>query len=77
MRKILYHKYVFILRNKENTNLDPIVIGQCWPDVVWLSDGGFVRFENDFGLVRVDVHAAHDQNDSRERGVRRNCLEQR
>jgi len=50
-------------------NLDPLLVGQRWPDVMRFGDGRLVGFEHHLGAVVVDVHRAQYQNQSTERGV--------
>lgn len=47
-------------------HLDPLLVGERWPDVMRLRDGGLVRFQDHFGAVIVDVEGSQDQDKSRE-----------
>ena len=47
---------------KLNFHFDPLFIRQSWPDVMGLSDGGFVRLENNLGSVIVDMKCSQDED---------------
>lgn len=52
-------------------HLDPLLISQSWPDVVWLSDGGFVRFQDHLRTVIVYMEGSQNQDQTGE-GLQRN-----
>lgn len=54
---------------------DPLVVSQCWPDVVRGSDGGALGPEDNLGALIVDMQCAKNQNQPRERGVAADRLE--
>ena len=45
--------------------LDPLVVGECGPDVMGLRDSGLVRLQNDLGPVVVHVQGTQDQDQPR------------
>ena len=44
------------------SDLDPFVIRESGPDVVWLRDGGLVRLQDDLCPVVVHVQRSQDQD---------------
>jgi hypothetical protein len=44
------------------SDLDPFVIRESGPDVVWLGDGGLVRLQDDLCPVVVHVQRSQDQD---------------
>lgn len=52
-------------------DLDPLLVGQCRPDMMRFGDGRLVGLEHHLGAVVVDVHGPQYQNESTERRVRR------
>ena len=56
-------------------NLDPFFISQGWPNVMRLRDCRLIGLEDDFRLVRINMHSAHHQDDSGEGSVAGDCLE--
>lgn len=47
-------------------HLDPLLVSECGPDVMGLSDGRLVRFQDHLGAVIVDVERSEDQDESGE-----------
>lgn len=47
-------------------HLDPLLISQSGPDVVRLSDGGFVRFQDHLCTVIVYMEGSQDQDQTGE-----------
>lgn len=45
-------------------HLDPLLVSECGPDVMGLSDSCFVRFQDHLGTVIVDVEGSEDQDES-------------
>lgn len=52
-------------------HLDPLLIGQSGPDMMRLSDGGFVRLQDHLCTVIVHMKGSQDQDQTRE-GLHRN-----
>lgn len=46
--------------------LDPLLVCERGPDVMGLSDGRLVRFQDHLGAVVVDVERSEDQDESGE-----------
>jgi hypothetical protein len=40
---------------QSNFNLNPVVVGQCWPDKVRLCDRILIRSEDNFRFLIIDV----------------------
>lgn len=43
-------------------HLDPLLVCECGPDVMGLSDGCLVRFQYHLGAVIVDMERSEDQD---------------
>ena len=56
-------------------DLDPLLIGQRWPDEVRLRDGVLVGVQDDLRLLVVDVQATEEQDQARERRIAGDGLE--
>lgn len=41
-------------------HLDPLLVSECGPDVMGLSDSRLVRFQDHLGAVIVDVEGSED-----------------
>lgn len=46
-----------------NLHLDPLLVGERGPDVMRLSDGGLVWFQDHLGTVIVHVQSSEDQDE--------------
>lgn len=49
---------------KLHLHLDPLLISQSRPDVMWLSDGGFVRLQDYLCTVIVHMEGSQDQDET-------------
>lgn len=56
-------------------HFDPLLRGECGPDVMWLSDGGFVRLQSYLRLIVVHMKSAEDEDQARKRGIGADGLE--
>jgi len=56
-------------------DLDPLIVGERWPDVMRLRHGRGRRLEDHLGALAVHVKGAKDQNQTREGSVGRDRLE--
>src|SRR6266404_2132554 len=56
-------------------DLDPFFIRKCRPNKVRFGDGVFVRVEDDFCLLIIDVKATEEKNHTRKRSVARDGLQ--
>ena len=52
----------FILNEKKQSNLNPFIIRQSWPNMVRLRDSGLVRLQDNLGSVIVHVQGSQDQD---------------
>lgn len=49
-----------------NLHLDPLLVSERGPNMMWLCDGCLVRFQDHLGTVIVDVQSSEDQDQPRE-----------
>jgi len=47
-----------------NFNLDPLIVGQSWPNVMRLCDSCFVWFQHNLGSLCVDVERSQNEDQS-------------
>lgn len=47
-------------------HLDPLLICERGPNMMGLSDGGFIRFQDHFSSVVVDMESSEDQDETGE-----------